>query len=236
MEICKTRASLLPAFAFDEVVFAMQLRTHILHTDADKTVKVPAWLNDPTLYHNRGDSTFAGESAELRRLRRARRPVHRAARGRRRHGRTSTRRGSTSASTASASTPSSTSTWSSGRSSRRPMLAHAKADRQRRLLHVRRGVRRQPGLHEPVHDDRHAARHARLRLPGQRARLRPGQGDDRAARLLRRRRLLHRHRLQRLRAADVPRQPRHGPDRHDAQATAAPPAPTCSTAPSSPTR
>ena len=25
--------------------------------------KVPAWLNDPTLYHNRGDSTFEGESA-----------------------------------------------------------------------------------------------------------------------------------------------------------------------------
>lgn len=30
--------------------------------DADKDVKVPAWLNDPTLYHNRGDSTWAGES------------------------------------------------------------------------------------------------------------------------------------------------------------------------------
>ncbi|GAA1969389.1 pullulanase-type alpha-1,6-glucosidase [Kitasatospora viridis] len=26
-------------------------------------VKKPDWLNDPTLYHNRGDSTFAGESA-----------------------------------------------------------------------------------------------------------------------------------------------------------------------------
>ncbi|MCD0448696.1 hypothetical protein LO762_05730 [Actinocorallia sp. API 0066] len=26
--------------------------------------KVPAWLNDVTLYHNRGDSTFAGESGE----------------------------------------------------------------------------------------------------------------------------------------------------------------------------
>ncbi|MEI9514631.1 pullulanase-type alpha-1,6-glucosidase [Agromyces sp. CCNWLW213] len=25
-------------------------------------VKVPAWLNDPTLYHNRGDSTWSGES------------------------------------------------------------------------------------------------------------------------------------------------------------------------------
>lgn len=30
---------------------------------AEKTVKVPAWLNDVTNYHNRGDSTYAGESA-----------------------------------------------------------------------------------------------------------------------------------------------------------------------------
>ncbi|MFE1781865.1 pullulanase-type alpha-1,6-glucosidase [Streptomyces sp. NPDC059506] len=30
---------------------------------AEKDVKVPAWLNDPEMYHNRGDSTFAGESA-----------------------------------------------------------------------------------------------------------------------------------------------------------------------------
>ncbi len=34
------------------------------HTQADATAKVPAWLNDPTNYHNRGDSTYAGESAE----------------------------------------------------------------------------------------------------------------------------------------------------------------------------
>ncbi|CAL9568193.1 pullulanase-type alpha-1,6-glucosidase [Streptomyces sp. enrichment culture] len=32
--------------------------------DAKKRVKVPSWLNDPTMYHNRGDSTFAGESSE----------------------------------------------------------------------------------------------------------------------------------------------------------------------------
>ncbi|GAA4348419.1 pullulanase-type alpha-1,6-glucosidase [Angustibacter luteus] len=38
--------------------------TPTFRSEADKTVKVPAWLNDPTLYHNRGDSTFAGESAE----------------------------------------------------------------------------------------------------------------------------------------------------------------------------
>lgn len=29
----------------------------------EETVKVPAWLNDPALYHNRGDSTFRGESS-----------------------------------------------------------------------------------------------------------------------------------------------------------------------------
>ena len=31
---------------------------------ADQNLKVPAWLNDPTLYHNRGNSTFSGESSE----------------------------------------------------------------------------------------------------------------------------------------------------------------------------
>ena len=36
----------------------------IFRTEADKTAKTPAWLNDPTVYHNRGDSTFAGESSE----------------------------------------------------------------------------------------------------------------------------------------------------------------------------
>nr|WP_307823883.1 alpha-amylase family glycosyl hydrolase [Microbacterium aurum] len=30
--------------------------------DAEKDIKVPAWLNDVTLYHNRGDSTYSGES------------------------------------------------------------------------------------------------------------------------------------------------------------------------------
>ncbi|MFG2820393.1 pullulanase-type alpha-1,6-glucosidase [Kitasatospora sp. NPDC048365] len=32
-------------------------------TPADATAKTPSWLNDPSLYHNRGNSTFAGESA-----------------------------------------------------------------------------------------------------------------------------------------------------------------------------
>jgi glycosidase len=32
-------------------------------TEAEKNVKNPAWLNDVTLYHNRGNSTFQGENA-----------------------------------------------------------------------------------------------------------------------------------------------------------------------------
>lgn len=36
---------------------------YTLNTDGrEKNVKVPAWLNDPLLYHNRGDSVFRGES------------------------------------------------------------------------------------------------------------------------------------------------------------------------------
>ncbi|MBX9393074.1 pullulanase-type alpha-1,6-glucosidase [Streptomyces sp. TRM72054] len=31
--------------------------------DAKRKLKVPSWLNDPAMYHNRGDSTWAGESA-----------------------------------------------------------------------------------------------------------------------------------------------------------------------------
>jgi glycosidase len=33
--------------------------------EAEKTAKVPAWLNDPIYYHNRGNSTFQGESSTM---------------------------------------------------------------------------------------------------------------------------------------------------------------------------
>lgn len=32
---------------------------------AERTIKVPAWLNDPIYYHNRGNSTFRGESSTM---------------------------------------------------------------------------------------------------------------------------------------------------------------------------
>jgi alpha-amylase len=37
--------------------------TPVLEPGED-SVKVPDWLNDPTLYHNRGDTTFSGENGE----------------------------------------------------------------------------------------------------------------------------------------------------------------------------
>ncbi|HET9022131.1 MAG TPA: alpha-amylase family glycosyl hydrolase [Ornithinibacter sp.] len=43
-----------PAVSFPYVPF--------FHGD-DATAKTPGWLNDPLMYHNRGDSTFAGESS-----------------------------------------------------------------------------------------------------------------------------------------------------------------------------
>jgi glycosidase len=38
--------------------------TPFFNTPADATAKTPAWLNNPLYYHNRGDSTFAGESSQ----------------------------------------------------------------------------------------------------------------------------------------------------------------------------
>lgn len=32
---------------------------------AEKAIKIPAWLNDPIYYHNRGDTTFKGESSQM---------------------------------------------------------------------------------------------------------------------------------------------------------------------------
>jgi glycosidase len=37
--------------------------TPFFHSASDATAKTPSWLNDPLMYHNRGDSTYAGESS-----------------------------------------------------------------------------------------------------------------------------------------------------------------------------
>ncbi|WP_267396676.1 MULTISPECIES: alpha-amylase family glycosyl hydrolase [unclassified Sphingomonas] len=64
-------AAINPGFAGDAVAtpenFARLVDPRYAYTPfvptAEAQVKVPAWLNDPRYYHNRGNSTFAGESA-----------------------------------------------------------------------------------------------------------------------------------------------------------------------------
>ncbi|MET3430504.1 pullulanase-type alpha-1,6-glucosidase [Actinoplanes tereljensis] len=38
--------------------------TPVFTNKSDAVAKTPSWLNDPTMYHNRGNSTFAGENSE----------------------------------------------------------------------------------------------------------------------------------------------------------------------------
>ncbi|MEU4240538.1 pullulanase-type alpha-1,6-glucosidase [Actinoplanes sp. NPDC026619] len=38
--------------------------TPVFPNKSDASAKTPSWLNDPTMYHNRGNSTFAGENSE----------------------------------------------------------------------------------------------------------------------------------------------------------------------------
>ncbi|MGH8176273.1 MAG: alpha-amylase family glycosyl hydrolase [Steroidobacter sp.] len=49
--------------------FARLTRADFAYTplvaEAEANVKVPAWLNDPLWYHNRGNTTFSGESATM---------------------------------------------------------------------------------------------------------------------------------------------------------------------------
>ncbi|MGN6268496.1 MAG: alpha-amylase family glycosyl hydrolase [Sphingomonas sp.] len=66
-------APINPGFAGDSVQtpenFARLTDPNYAYTpyvpEAEKNLKVPAWLNDVTLYHNRGDSTFKGESSTM---------------------------------------------------------------------------------------------------------------------------------------------------------------------------
>jgi glycosidase len=51
-----------PASQWPELDLGSFPYTPFFHA-GDDDAKTPAWLNDPTMYHNRGDSTFAGESS-----------------------------------------------------------------------------------------------------------------------------------------------------------------------------
>ena len=178
--------------------------------EGDEDAKTPAWLNDPTMYHNRGDSTFAGESSTygdfigLDDLFTERPEVvdghgrDLQAVGRLRHRRLPDRH----------------------RQARQPrVLAEVRARHPRRGQGVENDdffafgevFDGNPAVMSRVHDRRQAPGHARLRLPAAGRRLRQGQRRERPERLLRQGRLVHRRRQQRLPAADVPREPRHGP-------------------------
>ena len=68
-------APINPGFAGDRAVhqtpanFAKLTAPDFAYTPyipaGEEAVKVPAWLNDPIYYHNRGDSTFRGESSTM---------------------------------------------------------------------------------------------------------------------------------------------------------------------------
>ena len=176
---------------------------------------MPAWLNDVTLYHNRGDTTFVGENSlygdffglddlftEHPRVVHGMIDIYK--------------------------------TWIAdfGVDGFRidtmkhvndefwqqfgpEVLALRPRARQARVLHVRRGLRharRRFTSHFTTTDKMQAVLDFPFQAAAQRLRARVG-ADRRPARLLRRRRLVHRRRLERLSAADVPREPRHGPHR-----------------------
>ena len=179
-------------------------------------VKNPAWLNDPLLYHNRGNTELHRRELAVRRLLRPRRPVDRAPRGGRGDGRhllvldRRVRRRRVPHRHHQAREHGVLAEVRTGHPRRRRGAGH------RRLLRLRRGVRPavRPAVHERVLDQGPAAVDDRLRLPARGAGLRLAErADRRPARLLRPRRLLHRRRQQRLRHADVPREPRHGAHR-----------------------
>ena len=178
-------------------------------TPEDADLKVPAWLNDPTLYHNRGDSTWEGESVTfgdfvgLDDLMTEHPTVV---------------NGFVDVyedwidlgidgfriDTAKHVNFEFWEQWADRGARLRPR------QRQARLLHVRRGLRRRPGEAQPLRaQDRHELG-ARLHLPVAGRELRGGQLGEEPAVPLRRRRLLHDARLVGHGAADLPRQPRHG--------------------------
>ena len=186
--------------------------TPFFHSAADATAKSPAWLNNPIYYHNRGDSTFAGESAEygdfvgLDDLFTERPEVE--------QGMEDIYKAWVDFGIDGFRIDTAKHVNIGFWQKFSPAMLDARGvGRYAQLLHVRRGLRRQPGVPEHLLDDGHAAGDARLRLPAERRRGDQRPADDDARRHLRRRRLLHRHRLERLQPADVPRQSRHGSHR-----------------------
>ena len=163
-----------PDYTFPEVDATSFPYTPVL-PPGEENVKNPAWLNDPLLYHNRGQHELQRRELALRRLLRPRRPVDRAARGRRGDGRhllvldRGVRRRRVPHRHDQAREHGVLAGVRAGHPRRR------RGARHRRLLRLRRGVRPAVRLavHERVLDRGPAAVDDRLRLPARRARTSP---------------------------------------------------------------
>ena len=177
---------------------------------AEQNVKVPAWLNDVTLYHNRGDTTFVGENSqygdffglddlftENPRVVDGMIDIYK----------TWIRDFRIDGFRMDTMKHVNDEFWQKFAPA---IQSYARVAGDPRLLHVRRGRRgHQPADHVALHD--HDDVQGVLDFPFQTAATRfaaNSAADRRAARLLPRRRLVHRRRLERLQPADVPRQPR----------------------------
>ena len=233
------RRSATPFPAVDPT--CVPLRAGLQHP-GDAHVKVPAWLNDPTMYHNRGTSTFAGENSEYGDF-----PSVTAPRS----------------TTCGPSAPRSCTgmidiykTWVDDAGVdgfRIDTVKHVNMDFWQQFGPALQGHAASVGNNDffmfgEVYDAdpafmSHYTTEGKLQATVDfgfqaAASTSPRAGrTTRAARLLRARRLLHRRRLQRLLAADLPRQPRHGPRRQlpapdDAELRTS----SCWSATSSPTR
>ena len=170
------------------------------------------------MYHNGGTRPSTAASATLRRLRRPRRSVHRAARGRDGHGGHLQVVGEFGIDGFRIDTVKHVNLEFLQKFFQRSELWPR--PRATRVLHVRRGLRRQSAetsgsRRRPVPGD------VGLRVPAQATSdFAQGQPDHRAEGPVREGRLLHRCRSQRVFRADVPRESRHGAPRRSCRLTA----------------
>ena len=186
--------------------------TPIFRTAEDETVKVPAWLNDRRYYHNRGDTTFAGESSEygdffgLDDLFTEHPDVV--------DGMTEIYQAWVDfgidgfrIDTVKHVNVEFWQAFAAG------IAAQAEAAGNDDFFVFGEVFDASPAFMSRYTTEAGLQATLDFGFQARATRVRRGPSDRRAARPVRRRRLLHRHRLERVLAADVPRQPRHGPDR-----------------------
>ena len=186
--------------------------TPIYRTVEDETVKVPAWLNDRRYYHNRGDTTFAGESSEygdffgLDDLFTEHPDVV--------DGMTEIYQAWVDfgidgfrIDTVKHVNVEFWQVFAAG------IAAQAEAAGNDDFFAFGEVFDENPAFMSRYTTEAGLQATIDFGFQARAQRVRRGPSDGRAARPVRQRRLLHRHRLERVLTADVPRQPRHGPDR-----------------------